>query len=106
SPNPGAGTPAPWSSLEGRGLLLERRPAPLRELAFRHGVLQEVVYEGLLREPRRQAHARAASILAADAAGQPELAARVAGHWRAAGDDAQALAWTFRAADHAAALHA
>src|SRR5262249_56895288 len=99
------GPAAPWSSLEARGLLVERRPAPNRELAFRHGVLQEVVYESLLQESRRLSHARAARVLAADASAQPELAVRVASHWGSAGDAPEALAWTFRAADHAAALH-
>jgi len=98
--------PAPWRALERRGLLEEHRPAPGRELAFRHGALQEVLYEGLLGATRREVHARAAAVISAQAGGRPELAARVAHHWRAAEEWDEALEWGLRAAEHSAALFA
>jgi class 3 adenylate cyclase len=96
----------PWYALETAGLLLEQRPPPLRELAFRHGAVQEVLYEGLLQAQCCQYHQRAAAIIAAEAAAQPELAAGVAWHWKSAGEREPALTWTLRAAEHAASLYA
>src|SRR2546430_11193229 len=49
--------PPPWQPLEARELLLEHRPPPTRELAFRHGALQEVLYEGMLQKQRQAGHA-------------------------------------------------
>jgi class 3 adenylate cyclase/tetratricopeptide (TPR) repeat protein len=102
----GGGGPPPWHGLEARAVLVEQRPAPQRELAFRHGALQEVVYEGLLQSQRQPEHARAASAIAAEAAHWPELASRVAWHWREAGEWEPALDWTLRAAEYAASLYA
>jgi class 3 adenylate cyclase/tetratricopeptide (TPR) repeat protein len=96
---------SPWHPLEGRELLVEQRPPPLRELAFRHGALQEVLYESLLKDQRRREHARAAAVLALEAEESPDLAARVASHWRRAEEWKEALAWTLRAAVHAASLY-
>jgi adenylate cyclase len=104
--DPEPGSSAPWGNLETDGLLVEQRPPPQRELAFRHGALQEVVEEGILPTPRQQVHARAAGIIAADAASHPELAARVAWHWKRAGTWNEALTWSLRAAEQAALLYA
>ena len=98
--------PPPWHGLEERALLIEQRPAPQRELAFRHGALQEVVYEGLLQAQRQPEHARAATAVAAEASQWPELASRVGWHWREAGEWEPALDWTLRAAEYAASLYA
>src|SRR5439155_4347549 len=70
--------PPPWRGLEVRDLLVEERPPPQRELAFRYGAMQEVLYESLLQAQRRKEHARAAPLIAAEAATQPALAALVA----------------------------
>ncbi|MFN3648163.1 MAG: adenylate/guanylate cyclase domain-containing protein [Armatimonadota bacterium] len=92
--------------LEGRSVLVEQNPPPRRELAFRLGAVQEVLYEGLLSDTRRATHARAAAVLSARAEARPELAARAAWHWRAAEAWEPALRWTLRAAEQAASLFA
>ncbi len=106
SPANPRGAHPPWASLERRGLLVERKPHPHRELAFRHGVLQEVLYEGMLRRERRERHVVVAEIAADAAAEQPDLAAVTARHWRGAENWEQSLAWTQRAANHAASVYA
>lgn len=105
SPPADEGMPG-WHSLLAGGMLVEERPAPLRELAFRHGALQEVLYEGLLSGQRQEAHAGAARVIAAEAEIREDLAARVAWHWEQAGRPDEALPWTLTAAEHAAALYA
>lgn len=94
-----------WRALEHRSVLIEERPEPQRELAFRHGAWQEVLYEGLLKARRRELHEKAAAILSSEAGSRPDLAARAAWHWRCAERWNEALAWTLKAADHASALY-
>lgn len=95
-----------WQTLEHRGVLEEQRPAPERDLAFRHGAWQEVLYEGLLRAQRRQLHERAAAIFSREGGQRADLAARAAWHWRCAEKWDEALSWTLKAAEHASALYA
>lgn len=97
---------APWTPLEARGMLVERKARPNRELAFRHGALQEVLYEGMLRRERREKHIVAAEIAAAAAGEHPDLAWIAARHWQGAEDWERALSWTLKAAVHAAAVYA
>jgi DNA-binding CsgD family transcriptional regulator len=107
------------------GLGAETVRAGLRELAAarllaedttgaghrpRHALLAEAVAGGLLPGERAALHERAARALAA--AGDPALAAEVAGHWQAAGNPAgelparvaaaEAAEWVFGYADSAA----
>ena len=79
--------------------------------AFRHALLQEVVYEELLPGERARAHAAFASALEArpGLAGGNEatVAAEIAHHWRRAGDTPRALVAAVRAgaaADRVGAL--
>jgi DNA-binding CsgD family transcriptional regulator/tetratricopeptide (TPR) repeat protein len=74
---------------------------------FRHGLDREVVYAELWPDQRRRLHAAAAASLSADGpAGTPDLAARVAAHWRNAGDPAAARATSLIAARASAELSA
>ena len=92
--------------LEGRGILIEQRPDPDRELAFRYGALQEVLYEGLMRDRRRELHALAAAVVSAEAEYHPDLQAVAAWHWQGAENWVASANWTLRAARHAASLYA
>jgi adenylate cyclase len=95
----------PWTLLERRGILEEAHPPPNRALAFRHGVLREVAYEGMLTAQRAAVHARAARVLEKDASLRPELAEQVGAHWEVAGNWAAAAPWLLRAAEWAAGVH-
>jgi class 3 adenylate cyclase/tetratricopeptide (TPR) repeat protein len=52
-------------SLDEADFLHETRQVPALEYSFRHALTHEVVYEGMLRETRRDLHARMADILEA-----------------------------------------
>jgi adenylate cyclase len=71
-------------------------------LRFRHALIQEATYLGLLRAERRRLHARAAAALEAASQGRlPEVAA-VLGQYYAAADDAErAVHYLELAGDHA-----
>jgi adenylate cyclase len=69
---------------------------------FRHALLQEAVYLGLLRAERRGLHARAAAAVAAVSNGRlPEVAAVLGRHYAAAGNAGQAVRYFELAGDHA-----
>jgi len=69
---------------------------------FRHALLQEAVYLGLLRAERRGLHARAAAAVKAAASDRlPEVAAVLGRHYAAAGDAGQAVHYLELAGDHA-----
>jgi len=81
-------------------------PEQAREAAqryrFRHALLQDAIYLGLLRAERRDLHARAAAaIRAASSERLPEVAAVLGRHYDAAGDAAQAVRYLELAGDHA-----
>src|SRR5262249_14196022 len=59
-----------------------------------------------LQAQRRKEHARAAPLIAREAATQPALAALAAWHWRCAEEWEPALTWTLKAAEHATSLYA
>ena len=68
---------------------------------FRHALIQEATYLGLLRAERRDLHARAAAAIAASARSLEEVAAVLGRHYAAAGDAGQALRYLELAGDHA-----
>jgi class 3 adenylate cyclase/tetratricopeptide (TPR) repeat protein len=69
---------------------------------FRHALIQEATYLGLLRAERRSLHGRAASALEAASGGRLEEAAAVLGHHFAAAQDAErAVYYLELAGDHA-----
>ncbi len=76
-----------------------------REFSFRHALLRDVAYDGLLRPRRRHYHALAARWMqeAVESTGRgDEHAALVADHLVAAGQRGHAAPWFLRAGRHAA----
>ena len=75
---------------------------------FRHALIQEATYNGLLRAERRLLHGRAAWALEATADGRTDEVAAVLGrHFAAAGEPERALRYYEIAGDHAtASFHA
>src|SRR6266581_3854590 len=74
---------------------------------FRHALIQEATYNGLLRAERRLLHGRAAWALEAAAEGRTDEVAAVLGrHFAAAGEPARALCYYEMAGDHATASFA
>jgi hypothetical protein len=77
---------------------------------FRHALLQEAVYGELLPGQRARLHGAYANALAGMPAGRlpaaPQFAAELAEHWYRAGQPAEALAWSVRAAGRAERVYA
>ena len=74
---------------------------------FRHALIQEATYRGMLRGQRRQLHARAAWGLEAASADRLEEVAAVLGHHYAmAGETERAVHYLEVAGDHAASVFA
>ena len=79
------------SRLCSAGLLVELRKLPEPTYRFRHALLQEAAYKGLLRAERRHLHARAAWGLEEVSAGRLEEVAGVLGrHYALAGETERA----------------
>ncbi len=73
------------------------------EYAFRHPLVQEVVYEGLLESARRELHERVGrTIEASFSESFPGYAAMLAFHYGRAGDPVRAEPWLLRAGEAAA----
>ncbi len=109
------GAPAgavPLDQLAGHEVVAERARstfAGCHEYSFRHALLRDVAYEGVLRSARRVLHARAAEWLEEVVAlsGRPdEHAAQVARHHEAAGAGTAAAGWYLRAGRYAAGTFA
>ncbi len=89
------------------GLLVEVRRSPEPYYRFRHALIQEATYQGLLRQQRRQLHARAAWGLEQSSVGRLDDVAGVLGHHYAlAGEQRRAAHYLELAGDHAAAAFA
>lgn len=90
--------------VERRLLVLDRAEARDR-LAFRHALIAEVVYDGILPDERIRLHRAIAEVLAARLAAPstPESGrwAELAGHWDAARDEIRAFEAALRAAEEA-----
>lgn len=89
-----------------RDLLREAAGPSEVSFRFRHGLIQEAVYEGLLQGERRQLHGRAAWALEANFAERPEGAALLGRHFAAAGETERALRYLEIAGDYATAAFA
>jgi eukaryotic-like serine/threonine-protein kinase len=90
------------SELVSANLLAEARRQPEPLYRFRHAVIREATYRGLLRSEGRQLHARAAWHLEANAADRlDEVSAVLGRHFAAAGEDERAVHYFEVAADHA-----
>ncbi|HMK98065.1 MAG TPA: hypothetical protein VK425_11000, partial [Acidimicrobiales bacterium] len=89
------------------GLLREVGNMPGSVYRFRHALIQEATYKGLLRSERRQLHARAAwGLEAASADRMEEVAAVLGHHYASAGEMERAVHHLEVAGDHAAAAFA
>jgi class 3 adenylate cyclase/tetratricopeptide (TPR) repeat protein len=87
--------------LRSSGLVQRRHPhGPGPSFAFRHALIQEAAYLGLLRAERRDLHARAAAAIEAAGAG-PETAAVLGRHYASAGRAQEAVRFLEIAGDHA-----
>ena len=108
----------PWLSSKGTwatalaelcatGLLTEVRQLPEPAYRFRHALIQEAIYRGMLRSQRRQLHARAAwGLEAASAERLEEVAAVLGHHYAAAGETERAVHYLEVAGDHAVSVFA
>ena len=89
------------------GLLVEVPGSSEPLYRFRHAVIREATYGGLLRSQRRQLHGRAAWELEARSEGRlEEVAAVLGGHFAAAGQADRAVHYLEMAGDHAARVFA
>jgi len=87
--------------------LLQEVAGPEAVFRFRHALIQEATYKGLLRAERRRLHGRAAWALEATYKGRPEEVAAVLGHHFAAAEEVErALYYLEVAGDHASAAFA
>ncbi len=89
------------------GLLAEVPRQAERGYRFRHALMQEATYKGLLRTQRRQLHARAAWTLEESSSDRlEEVAALLGHHYAAAGERHRAVHHLGVAGDHAASAFA
>jgi class 3 adenylate cyclase len=103
-------SPAALPALQARALVVARAAsafADTTEQAFHHQLLHDVTYDTVLRNARREGHARVARWLAERVAGRAgEFLGITAAHFERAGDSAQALEYYDRARDNAGARSA
>jgi class 3 adenylate cyclase/tetratricopeptide (TPR) repeat protein len=106
-----ATTPAALEALHRRELVFQREVSAFdsaREFLFKHALLRDVAYDGVLKARRATYHALTARWLAEvteRSQRADEYAALIAEHYRQAGDPA-ACEWYLRAARQAASVHA
>ena len=79
--------------LEHRGLVFRADPDRLNErrYSFKHALVRDTVYATLLRRSREQLHAAAAGVIEARCSDLDAEAERLAHHWDASSDDAEAV---------------
>ncbi|HXW79666.1 MAG TPA: AAA family ATPase, partial [Acidimicrobiales bacterium] len=99
--------PAHLAELESVGLLGELPGAAEPTYRFRHALIQEAIYRGVLRAERRRLHGRVAWALESLSEGRlPEVAAVLGRHFAVAGEDERAVHYFGLAGDHAEAAYA
>lgn len=99
--------PAVVGELCAAGLLKEVRGAPDPVYRFRHALIQDAIYRGILRDQRRRLHARAAwGLEAAMADRLNEVAALLGNHYALAGDTDRSVYYLEVAGDQAASVFA
>lgn len=93
---------AALAQLEGAGLVFRSGAAPDATYSFKHALIQDAAYEGLLRRKRKMLHRRIAEALCdrfpARADAEPEM---VAQHFTRAGLSGLAVEWWSKAGDMA-----
>lgn len=91
-------------------LLFVDQDAAVERYRFRHALVQEAAYDGLLPSERRVFHAAFARAIESDPGGAGVAAAtrlvEIAHHWRAAQDSARALSAAIAAGDASRAVYA
>ena len=87
-------------------LLEERRYGQQERYAFVHALVAQVLHDELPRYRLRRLHLRAAEALVRARGDRPEVAAEVARHFLAGGNEARAVGYLEQAGDHAARLYA
>ena len=93
--------------LQARELVLEKARDPELEYVFKHALVQEATYESVLRERRRELHARVGRALEALFAGRLEdVYALLAYHYTKAEEWEKAQEYLFKAADQAGTIAA
>jgi DNA-binding SARP family transcriptional activator len=98
---------AALDEMRAKDLLREVPGVPERVFRFRHALIQEAIYHGLLGPERRVLHGRVAWELEAASAGRREEVAAVLGrHFAAAGENSLALRYLEMAGDHATDAYA
>src|SRR4030095_11438913 len=104
---PGEPLDAALDELRARDFLYEVTGRDEPVYRFRHALIQEATYNGLLRAERRLMHGRDAWALEAAAEGRTDEVAAVLGrHFAAAGEPGRALCYYEMAGDHATASFA
>jgi predicted ATPase len=97
-----AGLDEALSELVSAGLLTQVRGQPEPLYRFRHALIRDATYHGLLRSQRRQLHARTAWHLELTAADRLDDVAAVLGrHFAAGGEEDRAVHYVEMAGDHA-----
>ena len=87
-------------------LLVELRELPEPTYRFRHGLIQDAIYKGLLKQQRRRLHARAASGLEAASTTPEDIAGLLGRHYAIAGEVERGGHYLELAGDAAAAAYA
>ena len=87
-------------------LLLEQRQLSEPTYRFRHSLIQDAIYKGLLKQQRRHLHARATSGLEAASPVPEEIAGLLGRHYAVAGEVDRAVHYLELAGDAAAATYA
>ena len=106
------GGPDAYQRLRAREVVHQRPTSTFertREFSFRHALLRDVAYDGLLRPRRRRYHSLAARWMqeAVEGTGRAEEhAGTIAHHLLEAGEDAAAARWLLLAGRHAARAYA
>ncbi len=87
-------------------LLITVRELPDPIYRFRHALIQDAIYRGLLKQQRRYLHARAASTLEATSGAPEEIAGLLGRHFAMAGEVGRAVLYLELAGDRAVASYA
>lgn len=88
--------------LEDADLIRKKVPDPDLEYLFKHALIQDVAYEGLLKSKRQELHARTAAAIETQFSGKlEEVTETLAFHWSRSGDLERAVAALIAAGEKA-----
>ena len=89
------------AELKSRELVFPRTGSSRQEYIFKHNLIRDAAYSGLLLAERRRIHRGVAKAIEIEFADDPEFDPMLAHHWERAGDQAQARRHYLRAARRA-----